>query len=71
MLATILEFLAGKLLDWLLGLLKTQVQNTAQDMAKDKERGEINDANVKAYEAAKSRQEQVDAALAVLNRTRP
>ena len=68
MLVSILEWLASWILNYLASLATTAIKDTVDDMKRDKERGEINDANVKAYEDAVSRKDRVEAALSLLNR---
>lgn len=68
MLTGILSWLGTKVLEWLLRLVEQSVREHLIDLAEAKRRGETNEANVKAYEAAKVRREKVQAALDMLNR---
>lgn len=70
MLNTILSFIVTKVLEWLLRTLKVEVEEHLADLAEQKRRGEINEANVKAYEAADERKKRIEAALNLLNRNR-
>lgn len=62
------EWLAGWLLNWLLSRLTKRAVETAEQVKLDHERGEINDANVKAYEEANERADRIRAAGRLLNR---
>lgn len=57
------------ILKWLFNLATNAVQNYEDQVAEDKRRGEINDANVKAYEEARDRASRIAAATKLLNRT--
>ncbi len=63
-------WLAEKILYWLLGKAATAVQEHAAEVARDEERGKINEDNVKAYEDSKNRAERRQAALDLLNRSK-
>lgn len=65
---SILLWIAERTLAWLFNLGLNAVQKYEDQVAEDKKRGEINDANVKAYEAAKDRQSRIAAATRLLNR---
>lgn len=65
----ILEWLIGWLLNWLLGKATTAIEKKTIEIARDKERGETNDANVKAYEEANDRAARIKAAQDLLNRS--
>lgn len=67
----ILAWLVEKVLNYLLGRAVNSVTNAVKDMEKDKERGKINDENVKKYEEASDRKSRIDAALGLLNRNKP
>lgn len=67
----ILAWLVEKVLSYLLGRAVNSVTNAVKDMEKDKERGKINDENVKKYEEASDRKSRIDAALGLLNRNKP
>ena len=69
-LESILMWLVGQVLNYFLGKATQAIQDHAADVARDKERGEINDANVKAYEEAKDRADSIKAATDLLNRVR-
>lgn len=62
-----LEWIAGYVLSWLLKLMVQKVEEHAADVAEDEKRGEINDENVKKYEAAQSRADSIRAATDLLN----
>lgn len=69
MLNTIITWIATKVLEWLLRLVKTSVEEYLAELAEQRKRGEINEANVKAYEEAKSRQGRIEEALRLLDRS--
>lgn len=62
-----LAWLVGQIMTYLLGRAEKAAADKLSQMAEDKKRGEINDANVKAYEEAKDRAARQAAALALLN----
>lgn len=66
----ILAWLVEKILIYLLNRAASAVTDAAKDMERDKERGEINDENVKAYEEANERKERIHLSLDLLNRTK-
>lgn len=61
-------WIAGQILNYLLGKASDAIQTAAQQIADDKARGEINDANVKAYEDANDRASRIKSSLDLLNR---
>lgn len=67
---TFLDWVAGFILQWLLEKAQAAVKDAADQVATDKERGEINAANIKAYEDAKNRAEARAAALDLINRNK-
>lgn len=67
MMEGILSWIVKLLLEYLFGKAATAVQEKAKELARDKERGEINEANVKAYEEAKDRESRRRAALDLVN----
>ncbi len=69
MLESILMWLVEKILSYFLGRATQAVIDHEADVARDKERGEINDANTKKYEDAVSRADRIKAATDLLNRT--
>lgn len=69
--STILTWIVNAILNWLLSKAVAAVSQYEAQVADDKKRGEINDANTKAYEDAVDRQARIDAALVLLNRTSP
>lgn len=69
-LTTILEWIAGQILAYLLGKATSAIEQKAADVERDKARGEVNDANVKAYEEANDRADRIRAATDLLNRTK-
>lgn len=71
MFQAILMWLAERILNYLLGRATDAVIEKAKEVERDKERGETNEANVKAYEEALDRQARRRAALDLLNRSRP
>lgn len=66
----ILEWLAGWLLNYLLGKAISETKIKLDQLQLDKERGQINDENVAAYNEAKTREERRRDALLLLNRTK-
>lgn len=64
-------WLAEKVLNYLLGRASEAVQTKLKDVQQDKERGEVNEANVRAYQDAVDREARRKAALYLVNRTRP
>jgi hypothetical protein len=66
-----LEWLAGWILKYLLGRTEKVLKDAASDLARDKEREIVNDANVKKYEEHKDRQDRIKNALDLLNRNSP
>ncbi len=71
MLTSILEWIAGWILNYLLGKSELAIKDAIDDLGRDKERGVTNGANVEKYEAAKARKDRIDTALALLNRSAP
>lgn len=69
-LESILIWIAEKVLNYLLGRATDAVIEHEKEVARDKERGEINDANTKAYEEANDRAARIKAATDLLNRSR-
>lgn len=67
MIEAALVWLLTQILNYLLGIATQAVETYAAQVELDKQRGDINDANVKAYEAASDRKSRVDAALSLLN----
>lgn len=67
----ILEWIAGWILNYLFGKATKAVEDAAAVAARDQARGEINDANVKNYEAAQTEKDRIKSALALLNRSSP
>lgn len=70
MLEAILAWIAKTVLSILLNRAVDESKKAAEAAARDKEREEVNDANAKAYEDAKSREEARRAAIDLLNRSR-
>lgn len=70
MIDSILSWILEKILAFLLGKAVSAAEDKFQEIQTDKERGEVNDANTKAYEAAVDRKDRIDAALGLLNRER-
>lgn len=68
MLDSIAAWFVAMILNWLLGKATAAVQDEVDQVALDKERDEINQKNMDAYEAAKDRQSRIQAALNLLNR---
>ncbi len=66
----ILEWIAAWILKYLFDKASKAIEDHAKDVARDKERGEINAANVAKYEAALTEKGRLDNALSLLNRTR-
>ncbi len=71
MLETALAWILKLILEWLLEKAVTQAKIAHDQIVLDKERNETNEANVKAYEGAKTREDRRRAALALLNREHP
>lgn len=69
MIEAALTWVLTAILNWLLGVATKAVTDYASQVALDKARGETNDANVKAYEAANDRKSRIDAAIGLLNHT--
>lgn len=69
-LTSILTWIAGQVLRYLLGLVTDQVIKKAEEVKRDQERGEINEANVKAYEESNDRLDRIKRAGELLNRVR-
>ncbi len=69
-LTSILTWLAGKILNYLLGRAVDAAVAKAKDIEREQARGEINDANVKAYEEATTEKERLEASLSLLNRSK-
>lgn len=67
MIEAILAKLLQMILDYLLGKATKAVAKELDQMAEDKKRDGINEANVKAYEEAKDRQARIRAATDLLN----
>lgn len=65
---SVLTWLAEKILNYLLGKAYNAAIDVAEDLKRDKERGETNDKNIKAYEEATARKDRITAALDLLNR---
>lgn len=68
MLEGILSWILEKVLAFLLGKATAAVTQAVDDLAEAKKRGEINEANIKAYEEAKDRADRIRSATALLNR---
>ncbi len=66
-----LQWVAGYILNWLLNLLKDEVLSYEAKVKLDKERGVINEGNIKSYEEAKARHDRIDAATDLLNGAKP
>ncbi len=66
----ILTWLLKIILEMILGGIMDEVKANAEIIARDKERGEINEDNVKRYREAKTRAARVKAAGDLLNGTR-
>lgn len=69
MITTILEWIVGFILKYLLGKAEKAAGNAAADYARDKEREQINEKNVKAYEEAVDRAAKIRAATDLVNRS--
>ncbi len=67
MIETWLMWLLTKLLEILVGKATDAINKAVSDMKRDKERGEVNEANVKAYQDAVDRKSRIDAATSLLN----
>lgn len=67
MIEAILAKLLQMILDYLLGKATQAVAKELDQMAEDKKRGTINEANIKAYQDAKDREASIRAATALLN----
>lgn len=63
-------WIAGKILNYLLGRAVDATKEKLQEIERDKERGETNEANVKAYEEAQDRESRRKAAIDLLNRNK-
>lgn len=70
MFESILIWLAERILNYLLGRAVEAAQDKVKEIERDKERGEINEANVKAYEEAADRESRRREAVNLLNRSR-
>ncbi len=71
MLNAILSWLAGWILDYLLGQFKSQLNKSIEQGQTDMQRGIANDANLKAYQDAVDRLERQKAALDLINGVMP
>ncbi len=69
MIDKILTWIITKILEYLFGKVETELKSASQDMAKEKEREQVNEKNIIKYEAAKSRAEKIKAAKNLLNGT--
>ncbi len=67
---SILAWLAGWILNYLLGKAVAATKDAAADLKRDEERGVINEANVKAYNGATTRADRIRAATDLLNGVR-
>lgn len=67
----ILVWIAGQILNYLLGKVTTEVEDAAAQAAADAKQGAIDAANTKAYDDAVSRQDRIKSALALLNGDAP
>lgn len=65
-----LEFIATVILNYLWKKAAATAGQIAEQVKTDRERGEINEKNVQAYEAAKTRAERRRAALDLINRNK-
>lgn len=70
MFTSIISWIAGELLKWLLGMVEKSIKKHLEDLARDKERKEINEENIKKYEEANDRKKRIEAAIDLLNRSR-
>lgn len=68
---SILTWFLGWVLKYLADKATRAVIEANKEAVQAKERGETNDANVKAYEAANDRLSRIQAAERLLNRERP
>lgn len=68
---SILEWIGVQVLNYLLAYFTKKVEQKVEDIKRDEERGEINEANTKAYEDANDRAARIKAALHLLNRDTP
>ena len=68
MISSFFTWLVGVILKWLASRVTKEVTRRLEKIAEDKKRGRINEKNVKKYEEAKSRSEQIKAAEDLLNR---
>ncbi len=66
---SVLTWLLNSVLNWLLARATKAVADVSKEMADAKEQGQINDENVKRYEAARDRAERIKAATDLLNGT--
>jgi hypothetical protein len=67
----ILTWLATTILDWLAKRLASEIGMANDKIELDRQRGETNAANVKAYDEAADRAKKILAAQLLLNGTRP
>lgn len=67
----IASWLLSFLMDYFMKKAKAAIVEKAEQLKHDRERGEINEENLKAYEKAVERKERIDAALSLLNGDRP
>lgn len=65
---SLLEWLAGFILKYLLGRATDAAIKAAENASRLEKEQEVNAANAAIYEQAKSREERIQAALALLNR---
>lgn len=71
MINSILTWLAGLVIKYLLGRLEQAIIDHAAELKRDAERDIVNEANLKKFEEAKDHAARVKAASDLLNRTAP
>lgn len=64
----VFAWILQKILDWLLSRAIAEVNERTAELVRDRERKEINEKNIKAYEESLSRMERINAAIDLLNR---
>lgn len=65
--SAVLTWLVTTILNWLAGFAAREIQRAHDKTELDKQRGEIDAANIKAHEDAKTRAEKIKAAQDLLN----
>ncbi len=71
MLSTFGSWLVEQILSYLLKLAVKSIETTVNQIEEDKKRGQVNEANQKAYEEAQDRASRIQAALNLLDRSTP